>query len=86
VRNNLAPASRGDGAPGGGPPGDAAPGPDGHSADGRPGVRTADAGYGLTGMRERLRILDGTLEAGGRDGQWIVTARLPLPRPESMAS
>jgi signal transduction histidine kinase len=86
VRNNLAPASRGDGAPGGGPPGDAAPGPDGHSADGRPGVRTADAGYGLTGMRERLRILDGTLEAGSRDGQWIVTARLPLPRPESMAS
>jgi signal transduction histidine kinase len=41
------------------------------------GVRTADAGYGLTGMRERLRLLNGTLEAGSRDGQWIVTAQLP---------
>jgi signal transduction histidine kinase len=49
------------------------------------GVRTADAGYGLTGMRERLRLLNGTLEAGARDGQWIVTAKLPRPA-ESMAS
>jgi signal transduction histidine kinase len=50
------------------------------------GVRTADAGYGLTGMRERLRLLNGTLEAGDRDGQWIVTARLPTSLPETMAS
>jgi signal transduction histidine kinase len=49
------------------------------------GVRTADAGYGLTGMRERLRLLNGTLDAGAQDGQWIVTAKLPRP-PESMAS
>jgi glucose-6-phosphate-specific signal transduction histidine kinase len=44
-------------------------------------VRTADAGYGLTGMRERLRILDGTLAAGYDDGCWVVAAHLPLPRP-----
>lgn len=49
------------------------------------GVRTADSGYGLTGMRERLRLLNGTLEAGCHDGQWIVTARVPRSRPESMA-
>jgi signal transduction histidine kinase len=49
-------------------------------------VRTADAGYGLTGMRERLLLLDGTLDAGCRDGQWVVTAQLPRSRPESMAS
>jgi signal transduction histidine kinase len=51
--------------------------------DDPPVVRTANAGYGLTGMRERLRILSGTLEAGREGGQWVVTARLPLARPES---
>jgi signal transduction histidine kinase len=35
-------------------------------------------GYGLTGMRERLRLLNGTLLAGPRDGEWAVTAELPL--------
>ena len=50
------------------------------------GMRTADAGYGLTGMRERLRLLNGTLEAGSRDGQWIVAAQLPRSLPETMAS
>jgi signal transduction histidine kinase len=49
-------------------------------------VRTADSGYGLTGMRERLRMLAGTLEAGRADEGWVVTARLPLREPESMAS
>src|SRR5262245_14529032 len=34
-------------------------------------VSTVNGGYGLTGMRERLRLLNGTLEAGSRDGQWI---------------
>ena len=47
-------------------------------------VSTVNGGYGLTGMRERLRMLNGTLEAGRRDGQWIVTAR--LPRAASLAS
>jgi signal transduction histidine kinase len=35
-------------------------------------------GYGLTGMRERLRLLNGTLQAGPRDDEWAVTAELPL--------
>jgi signal transduction histidine kinase len=60
---------------------DLAPGaPAGAPAD----VSTVNGGYGLTGMRERLRLLNGTLEAGSRDGQWIVTAE--LPRPETMTS
>ena len=45
-----------------------------------PPLSTVNGGYGLTGMRERLRMINGTLEAGRRDGQWIVTARLPAPR------
>ena len=35
-------------------------------------------GYGLTGMRERLRLLNGTLLAGPREAEWAVTAELPL--------
>jgi signal transduction histidine kinase len=35
-------------------------------------------GYGLTGMRERLRLLDGTLLAGPGENEWAVTAELPL--------
>jgi signal transduction histidine kinase len=35
-------------------------------------------GYGLTGMRERLRLLNGTLAAGPGDDEWAVTAELPL--------
>ena len=49
------------------------------------GPSTVNGGYGLTGMRERLRLLNGTLEAGRRDDQWVVTAGLPRPRPESMS-
>jgi len=49
-------------------------------------VGTVNGGYGLTGMRERLRLLDGTLEAGRQDGQWVVTAELPRHDAESMAS
>lgn len=37
------------------------------------------AGYGLTGMAERVTALGGTLTAGPQpDGRWRVTARLPL--------
>ena len=44
-------------------------------------LSTVNAGYGLTGMRERLRLLGGTLETG-RDGTcWVVTALVPLPPP-----
>jgi signal transduction histidine kinase len=49
-------------------------------------VSTVNGGYGLTGMHERLRLLNGTLEAGPRDGQWVVTAELPRRQPETMAS
>jgi signal transduction histidine kinase len=55
---------------------------DGHPA----GVSTVNGGYGLTGMQERLRLLNGTLEAGRRDNQWVVTAELPRPQPETMRS
>jgi signal transduction histidine kinase len=37
-----------------------------------------EGGYGLTGMRERLLLLNGTLAAGPRDDEWAVTAELPL--------
>jgi signal transduction histidine kinase len=54
----------------------------GSGANGEAGVSTVNGGYGLTGMRERLRLLSGTLEAGRRDGQWIVTAELPRSQQE----
>lgn len=73
------------GSPAGGSPSGQLPAAEA-STDGPPDVRTANAGYGLTGMRERLRILSGTLEAGRQGGQWVVTARLPLPRPETITS
>ena len=54
---------------------------------GRPAdLSTVNGGYGLTGMRERLRLLNGTLEAGRRDGQWVVTAELPRPQPETISA
>lgn len=43
-----------------------------------PILETVDGGYGLTGMRERLRLLRGTLEAGPVGDRWLVTADLPL--------
>jgi signal transduction histidine kinase len=49
------------------------------------GVETVNGGYGLTGMQERLRLLDGTLEAGRRDDTWIVTAELPRSRPVALS-
>ena len=43
-------------------------------------VRRPDhtGGYGLTGMRERLRLLNGALRAGSKENEWTVTAELPL--------
>ena len=49
-------------------------------------VSTVNGGYGMTGMHERLRLLNGTLEAGRHDNQWVVTAELPRREPEIMAS
>ncbi|MER6950909.1 histidine kinase [Nonomuraea sp. NPDC000554] len=41
-----------------------------------PGNRTG--GRGVTGMRERVRLLRGELEAGPAEGGWTVSVRLPL--------
>jgi signal transduction histidine kinase len=40
-------------------------------------LATVNGGYGLTGMRERLLLLDGTLSAGTRGADWVVEARVP---------
>jgi signal transduction histidine kinase len=48
------------------------------------GLSTVNGGYGLTGMRERIRLLNGTLDVGRRDAEWVVTAE--LPRPGNIAS
>jgi signal transduction histidine kinase len=38
-------------------------------------------GHGIDGMRERVRLLGGTLSAGPDGELWRVTARLPVGRP-----
>ena len=43
-----------------------------------PTLHTIDGGYGLTGMRERLKLLNGSLEAGPIGDGWVVVADLPL--------
>jgi signal transduction histidine kinase len=40
-------------------------------------LATAGAGYGLTGLRERAVLSDGTLTAGPADGQWRVCLTIP---------
>jgi len=44
------------------------------------GVRPASDGpsYGIAGMRERGRMYGGTLDAGPRDGRYVVRAQLPI--------
>jgi signal transduction histidine kinase len=54
--------------------------------DGGAGMSTVNGGYGLTGMAERLRLLNGSLQAGRCDGQWVVTAELPRRQPENVMS
>jgi signal transduction histidine kinase len=48
---------------------------------GSPGPGTAfgtvNGGYGLTGMRERLLLIGGSLTAVPGDGRWTVTAQVP---------
>jgi signal transduction histidine kinase len=43
---------------------------------GRP-LKTADSGYGLTGMKERLLLIGGTLAVGQRGDMWTVEAAVP---------
>lgn len=42
-----------------------------------PMLSTIDGWYGLTGMRERILLLDGTLGAGPQGDHWIVDASVP---------
>ena len=42
-----------------------------------PRLETINGGYGLTGMRERLLLLGGSLHAGACGGNWVVTAEVP---------
>ncbi|MEV5890208.1 sensor histidine kinase [Nonomuraea fuscirosea] len=46
--------------------------------DGRRGSATRTGGRGVAGMRERVRLLRGDLQAGPTETGWQVTARLPL--------
>ena len=41
------------------------------------GLATVNGRYGLTGLRERLLLLDGTLSAGRTGSDWVVVAEVP---------
>ena len=54
--------------------------PPGSRGDGparRPTLSTLDGGFGLTGMRERLLLINGALTAAAGDGRWTVAAQVP---------
>jgi signal transduction histidine kinase len=48
----------------------------GHGGDAA-GFATVNGRYGLTGLRERLLLLDGTLSAGRTGSDWVVVAEVP---------
>jgi signal transduction histidine kinase len=50
---------------------------DGHKGSNGTTFETANGGYGLAGMRERLLLLDGTLSAGQDGDSWVVVATVP---------
>jgi signal transduction histidine kinase len=45
--------------------------------DDESGLATVNGRYGLTGLRERLLLLNGTLRAGRTGGDWVVVAEVP---------
>ncbi|MEV4439134.1 sensor histidine kinase [Streptomyces sp. NPDC049577] len=47
-----------------------------------PPLETTGTGHGLVGMRERVRLVGGTLDTGPLDGGFRVAARLPLTASE----
>jgi signal transduction histidine kinase len=49
--------------------------PGAQAANGTPG------GHGLIGMRERVRLFEGTIETGPHKGGFRVHVRLPRPEP-----
>jgi hypothetical protein len=54
-------------------------GPGGHASPAGPSPNERGPGYGLTGMRERVALLGGSLSAGpAPDGGFVVSAVLPL--------
>jgi signal transduction histidine kinase len=55
-----------------------APPPPGPEAAADHGADDRGSGYGLTGMRERLQLIGGTLTVGLAGGQWIVRAQVPV--------
>ena len=48
-----------------------------HKGSNSTSFETANGGYGLAGMRERLLLLDGTLSAGPDGDNWVVVASVP---------
>lgn len=44
----------------------------------RPGDRSTTSGHGLIGMGERAQLVGGHLNAADRDGEFVVSARLPI--------
>ncbi|MEU6766346.1 histidine kinase [Streptomyces sp. NPDC046853] len=53
--------------------------------DGAPEVVPESTGSGLAGLRERLAMVDGTLEVTSGNGTFRLAAQVPLPRPQKPA-